>query len=95
MDGHEDEAVTAIIEARPNAKLNPAILRQQIDVLKGFVSTPATKDKPMGIMAEVDWRQGLDVLADGSLVPAGQTAPDFFTNDLLDTALSARVASGK
>ncbi|MEP9352544.1 ABC transporter substrate-binding protein [Xanthobacter sp. KR7-65] len=91
LDGHEDEAVAAIVEARPNAKLNPAILRQQIEVLKGFVSTPATKGKPMGIMAEPDWAQALDVLAQGGLVPAGQSAPDYFTNDLLDPALSASI----
>lgn len=95
MNGHEDEAVAAIVEARPNAKLNPAILRQQIDVLKGFVSTPATQDKPMGIMAEADWTKALDVLAEGGLVPAGQAAPSYFTNDLIDTNLSSRIASGK
>lgn len=95
LDGHEDEAVAAVIEARPNAKLNPAIVRQQIEVLKGFVMTPATKGKPMGIMAEADWAQALDVLAQGGLVPAGQSAPDYFTNDFVDTALVARTATGK
>lgn len=94
FNGHEDEGVEAIIAARPQAKLNPAVLRAQIETLRGFVSTPATKDKPMGVMAEGDWTKSLAVLAEGGLVPAGQAAGDYFTNALLDPALIAEAANG-
>ncbi|QRG05943.1 ABC transporter substrate-binding protein [Xanthobacter dioxanivorans] len=94
LDGHEDEAVQAIIDARPQAKLNPAVLRTQIETLKGFVATPATNGKPMGVMAQADWAEALSVLADGGLVPAGQDAAAYFTNDLIDPALVARAAAG-
>lgn len=93
LSGHEDEAVAAIIEARPQAKLNPAILRAQIEALKGYITTPATTGKPMGVMAEADWTEALAVLAAGGLVPAGQDAGAYFTNDLIDPAVVARVAA--
>ncbi len=94
FNGHEDEAIAAIIAARPQAKLNPAALRLQIDTLKTFVNTPATEGKPMGVMAESDWAQALKVLAEGGLVPAGQSAPAYFTNAFIDPALVAKVAAG-
>lgn len=95
LNGHEDEAVAAIIEARPQAKLNPTVLRNQIETLRGFVTTPATKDAPMGVMAKADWDKALTVLSEGGLIPAGQASDSYFTNDLVDTALVAQVANGK
>ncbi|MFG1343356.1 ABC transporter substrate-binding protein [Xanthobacter autotrophicus DSM 431] len=94
LAGHEDEAVAAIMEARPQAKLNPAILRAQIETLKGYVSTPATKGQPMGMMAVADWTQALATLAAGGLIPQGQDAKAYFTDDLIDPVLVARVAAG-
>lgn len=94
FNGHEDEAVEAIIAARPQAKLNPKVLRAQIEILKGFVSTPATEDKPMGVMAEEDWKKSLAVLAEGGLIPAGQASDAYYTNALLDPALIAEAANG-
>ena len=44
FDGHEDEAAQAIIAARPQSKLDPRSLRQQIDPLKDFAFTEATED---------------------------------------------------
>lgn len=92
--GHEDEAVEAIIAARPNAKLNPAILRAQIETLRGLVATPATKDKPMGVMAAEDWTTALTVLSEGGLIPAGQSVEGYYTNALLDPALISQAATG-
>lgn len=54
LDGHEAEGVQAIIDARPQAKLNADVLREQIEILRGLVSTPATAGKPIGIMADAD-----------------------------------------
>lgn len=93
-DGHEDEAVRAIVAARPQAKLNPTILRQQIDSLREFAHTAATKDKPFGTMAESDWDTALKTLADGGLVDKPGPSATFFTNDLLDPRIVAEVAKG-
>lgn len=93
-DGHEDEAVRAIVAARPQAKLNPAILRQQIDSLRDFAYTNATRDKPFGTMAQTDWETALKTLSEGGLIEKPAPAATFFTNDLLDPAIIAEVAKG-
>ncbi len=92
--GNEDEAVKAMIAARPQAKLNPTVLRDQIDALKGYFRTPATKDLPLGVMAEADWTIALETLSSGGLIPTGQKATEYFTNDLLDTKLITATAKG-
>lgn len=92
--GHEDEAVKAIIAARPQAKLNPVVLRDQIDSLKTYFRTEATKTLPLGVMAEADWVTALDTLSSGGLIPTGQKAADYYTNDLLDTKLMAAITKG-
>jgi NitT/TauT family transport system substrate-binding protein len=63
IDGHEDEAVQAIIAQRPQAKLDPKILRAQIGLLRNYFSTPASKGMPMGMMADADWAAGIKTMA--------------------------------
>lgn len=94
ISGHEDEAVKDVIAARPQAKLSPTVIRDQIETLKGYFYTPATKGKPFGIMAESDWKTALDTLAEGKLVPDGQKADAYFTNSMLDPAIIAALAKG-
>ena len=91
LAGHEDEAVQAIIKQRPQAKLDPKVLRAQIDSLKGFFQTPNSKGLPMGVMADADWSAGIKTMASVKLIkdaPASQ----FYTNDMLDRALIAKIA---
>jgi NitT/TauT family transport system substrate-binding protein len=92
--GHEDEAVQAIIADRPQAKLNPDVLRAQIDTLRGYVSTAATKDKSMGIMADSDWQKALTTLKQGGLIDHLDPPSFFYTNDFIDEKLVADVANG-
>jgi len=82
-EGHEDEAVAAIIAARPQARLDPKILRGQIDAVKPFFATKATEGKPVGWMAEADWDAATRTLASGQLIKGGAGSA-FFTNALLD-----------
>jgi NitT/TauT family transport system substrate-binding protein len=93
--GHEDEAAQAIIAARPQAKLNPAVLRQQIDTLKDYALTDATRSLPFGTMAAVDWKRAVDVLAEGGLVDKSLDSNAVFTNELIDAAIVADIAAGK
>jgi NitT/TauT family transport system substrate-binding protein len=93
--GNQDEAVRAIIAARPQAKLNPAVLRQQIDTLKDYAYTDATRNLPFGTMAAADWKRAVAVLADGGLIEKGLDADAVFTNELIDERVVAAVASGK
>jgi NitT/TauT family transport system substrate-binding protein len=92
--GNQDEAVQAIIAQRPQSKLDPKVLRAQIDALRSYFTTPASAGQPIGISIDADWSTGLKTLADGKLIKAGSKAADFYTNGLLDAALMKKTAGG-
>jgi len=94
FDGHQDEGAQAILNARPQAKLPFALMREQLDLLKTFFFTDATKDLPIGVMAMPDWEAALHTLTTANLLEQQQPAANYFTNDLLDRSLIASVASG-
>jgi NitT/TauT family transport system substrate-binding protein len=89
-EGHEDEAVQAIIAARPQARLDPKILRGQIDSVTPFFLTKASEGKPIGWMMEEDWAAAVKTLASAQLIKSG-AAGEFFTNELLDQRTIAEV----
>jgi NitT/TauT family transport system substrate-binding protein len=89
-EGHEDEAVQAIIAARPQARLDPKILRGQVDSVKPFFLTKASEGKPIGWMMEEDWAAAVKTLASAQLIKSG-AAGEFFTNELLDQRRIAEV----
>ncbi len=89
--GHADEGVAAIRAARPNAKLNAAAMRAQIDSFVTFFPTPATKGMPPGTMAAADWAATLQTMRAGKLVPDTMTADELHA-DLFDPALYKTLA---
>lgn len=93
VNGHEDEAVQAIIAQRPQAKLDAKVLRGQIDALKGFFGSEASKGMPIGMMADRDWAEGVRTMASVKLIK-NAPASEFYTNELLDPAL-IRKTSGR
>src|SRR5690606_6916812 len=54
-----DLGVEAMIAQRPDANLNPDILREQIKLTVEYFNTPATEGKPLGWQAEADWEAAL------------------------------------
>lgn len=94
LDGHEDEAVRAIIAARPQARLQPAVLREQIELIRGYVATPATQGQPFGTMAEADWREAAGNLAGAGQIPAAEAPASYFTNELLSPRIIEDLAKG-
>lgn len=94
LNGHEDEAVAAVIAARPQAKLNPVALRTQIESLKKFFFTAATKDKPFGTMDAGDWKGAVGVLAEGGLVDRSIDPATVFTNEFVDAAIVDEIGRG-
>ena len=91
LAGKQDEAVAAVIAARPQAKLDPKVLRGQIDGAAALFNTPASANMPVGFMADADMAMGIKTLTDGKLISGGKSA-DFYTNDLLDPALIKRIS---
>jgi NitT/TauT family transport system substrate-binding protein len=93
FNGHEDEGVKAIIAARPQAKLDPKVLRMQIDTLKDYARTEAVRSLPFGTMALSDWQQAVTILSQGGLLGGPLDAKDVFTNDLIDPKIVADVSA--
>jgi NitT/TauT family transport system substrate-binding protein len=91
--GHEDEGVAAIRAARPNAKLNAAAMRAQIDSFITFFPTPATKGMPPGRMAEADWQAAVETMRGAKLIPDDVKAADLYTDALFDPALYQHIAA--
>jgi NitT/TauT family transport system substrate-binding protein len=94
LNGHEAEGVQAIMEARPQAKLDAQVLLDQIKILRGLVSTPATAGKPMGIMADADWAKALDTLRQGKLMDHVEAPGAYYTNEFIDEKLVKEIADG-
>jgi NitT/TauT family transport system substrate-binding protein len=95
LDNHEDEAVAAIIAARPQAKLNPVVLKEQLLTIRNYTSTDATKGMPFGSQAGSDWKAAVETLADGGLVDKSLDSATLFTNDLIDPTIVAEVSGSK
>ncbi len=91
--GHQDEAVQAIIAQRPQAKVDPKVLRNQIDSIQEFFSTPASQGQPIGVMAAKDWDIAIKTVTDAKLIKGGRPT-DFYTNALLDPGMIKKL-SGK
>lgn len=80
-DGGLEDGVSAMVAARPDAKLDPVSLREQIRLSLQFFDTPATAGKPLGWQARTDWKAGLRSLQEAGAVKPGWTATDYYTND--------------
>jgi NitT/TauT family transport system substrate-binding protein len=81
--GHIDEAVNAIIAQRPNVKLDPVVLRNQIEVYRPFFPSPTTPNLPTGIQADADWAAAIKTLERLGLIKPGHKPSDYYTNALL------------
>lgn len=78
-----DDGVEAMIRQRPDARLDRAVLREQIRLTIEFFDTPATRGRPIGWQAEEDWTAALRSLEAAGAVPAGWRAGNYYTNDLV------------
>lgn len=93
--GHEDESVQAIMAARPQARLQPEVLRGQIEELRKYVPLSGREGSPALKVTTADWQATLKILGDVQLVPTNAVADDFFTTSLLDADIIAKVSKGE
>jgi NitT/TauT family transport system substrate-binding protein len=82
-NGHVDEAVQAILSQRRDAKLNPAILKSQIELYKPFFTTPNTEGKRFGWQSEADWTSAIKSMEEAGILRKGFKPADFYTNALV------------
>jgi NitT/TauT family transport system substrate-binding protein len=83
-DGNYDEAVKAIIAARPDAKLDPELLRGQVVAYKDFIETPSTKGKKYGWQSDQDWAAAIKSMEAAGAIKPGRKPSDYYTNALVD-----------
>ena len=83
-DGHVDEGVKAIMDQRPGMKLNPAVLKGQIELYRDFIYTADSKGKPFGVQTAADWAQALSDMRAAGIVGTDRNPHDYFTNELLE-----------
>lgn len=81
--GHLDEAVDATLKQRPDARLDPVILREQLKLSLTTFDTPSTVGKPIGWQSEADWEGGITSQLAAGVVRPGLTPTDFYTNELI------------
>ncbi len=84
LDGHEDEATAAIMAARPNAKLDPQLLKAQIQAYRPYFNTANTKGMPIGWQSEADWADTIRSMVEAGLLKTGYKPSDFFTNRFIE-----------
>ena len=79
-----DDAVQAIIAQRPDAKLDPDLLRGQIVAYRAFFETPATKGSKTGWQADSDWQSAIKSLEQAGAIKPGRKPSEYYTNELVD-----------
>jgi NitT/TauT family transport system substrate-binding protein len=82
-DGGIEEGVQAMLKQRPDARLDPKVQREQIQLTIDFFDTPATKGKPIGWQAEEDWKKHIDMMVAAGALKKPVKPSDLYTNDLI------------
>jgi NitT/TauT family transport system substrate-binding protein len=83
LDGHLDDGVNAMLAQRPDARLDPDIMREQLRISMTLFDTPATKGKPIGWQSDADWEIGIATQIAAGVVKPGLKASDFYTNEMI------------
>ena len=82
--GHEDEAVDAIVAQRPQARLDKAVLRAQLDALKTFFDIPA--GGRIGAPQPQDWEAAVKTLSSVQLIGNSRAASDYYVSGRVNPA---------
>jgi len=90
-DGHQDEAVDAIVAQRPQARLDKKVLRGQIDALKDFMSSPETAGQPVGMPVAAEWGAAIKTLSAAGLIKASHSPAEYFEPNMIKPELFSKV----
>jgi NitT/TauT family transport system substrate-binding protein len=75
--------VQALIKHRSGMKLDPVVVKAQLELNRGFFDTEATRGKRIGWQSTADWAAAIASMKDAGVI-AGRAKPeDYFTNALL------------
>lgn len=85
-DGHEEEAVDAILAQRPQAKLDRKIVRAQIDALKGFFKLTPAASQAFAAPVPAEWTAAVKTLSSAGLLKSDKDGADFYVTGLVRPA---------
>jgi len=83
-DGHVEEAVQAIIAQRPGAKLDPDVLRDQIEQYRPFFESPSAKGLRFGLQTDEDWARAIASMTAAGALKKAREPGAYYTNELLE-----------
>ncbi len=81
--GMIDEGVAALIKNRPNAKLDPKVMKAQIEAVYPFLNTEASKGQPLLWMPPSDWKAAVAVMEELKLIKDGTVPESIYTNQFV------------
>lgn len=87
LKGHEAAAVQAVLDNRPQARLDAALVMAQLKASEPFLYTAASKDLPIGMQDEKDWQDAIAAMEQAKMIEPGTKPKDYYTNDYLDDGL--------
>jgi NitT/TauT family transport system substrate-binding protein len=89
-DGHQDEAVDAIVAQRPQARLDKKVLRGQIDALKDFMSSPESAGQPVGTPVAAEWSAAIRTLSAAGLIKDSHGPAEYFEPNMIKPELFSK-----
>jgi len=88
---HADEAIDALLRARPTDRLDRGDMLAQLRASFRFLHSSRTKDTPIGVQNSADWADALTVMEKAKMVEPGAKPTDYFTNEYLDLDLIKKI----
>ena len=82
-NGNTKEAIDALVDQRPQAKIDAQLELKRAAAYKPFSVTKATERKGDFWMAPSDWEAAIKVMRDAEIISADSKAADFYTNALV------------
>jgi NitT/TauT family transport system substrate-binding protein len=79
---HKAQAVDLIVKDVPAIKRNVATAN--FETLQNYSYTPATKNKPLGCLAESDWNQTISIVKNAGLVTGNVPTPSQLYTNLVE-----------
>lgn len=84
-NGHEEEAIEAVMTARPEAKLDLEVSKKQLVLYGPYLETENTKGKPLGWQSDRDWMKIIDTAERAGVIKGGHKPEEYYTNMLIDS----------
>lgn len=84
LRANPEDGARAVMAERPDARLDPKVLTEQVKLTIDYFDTPASQGRPIGWQAREDWDAALKSMEAAGVVRPGWNAGDYFTNALME-----------